>query len=212
MAGLLAIEQLSIGAGSVELLRGLDVSLEPGEQLAVTGPSGLGKTTLLRTIAGLTDPLSGRILLRGRSGDEIGWPTFRRQVVLMQQKPTLTGGTVRENLQRPFAYRCANGCGYDGAKAAKWLDSIGIEPTRLDQPASELSVGQQQRVCLVRSLLVEPLVLLLDEPTSALDTDAAEATQRLVDGECRNRGLAVMIVTHHANHTPKRLDLNSYKP
>ncbi|HIJ66317.1 MAG TPA: ATP-binding cassette domain-containing protein, partial [Candidatus Hydrogenedentes bacterium] len=169
MAGAgLEVRNLAVGAAGGAILTGVNLTAAPGELVAVTGPSGCGKTTLLRTVAGLLDALSGTIHLDGHTPAAFGWPQYRRRVVLVDQQPVLLDRSVEENLKRPFSYQSANG-GFPAARARTLLDRLGLEPDRWDQRARALSVGQQQRVCLVRALLLAPALVLLDEPTSALD-------------------------------------------
>lgn len=196
---LLRLEGLAVQAGGVPLLRGIDLSLFPGELVALTGPSGCGKTTLLRAICGLNNPLEGRVLLQGKTAENWGWPAFRRQVLLVEQRPLVLEATVEENLKRPFGYRSAVAAGqtFSREAAKRLLERVGLGGgERLSQKARSLSVGQQQRLCLVRALLLEPLVLLLDEPTSALDTDAATVVELLIREYATERGMAALLVTH----------------
>ena len=160
---MLDINNLAVVAGGITLVRGFSVHLRPGELVALAGPSGSGKTTLLRTIAGLVDPAEGQILLDDRTPEQHEWPCFRRRVILLQQRPTVFEGSVEDNLKRPFRYRSA-GKAYSRDDAVRLLETFLIEPERLTQEARSLSEGQQQRICLVRALLLEPDVLLLDEP------------------------------------------------
>jgi putative ABC transport system ATP-binding protein len=191
------------------LLKGLSFSLDEGERLVLGGPSGLGKTTLLRALAGLIDPLSGQILLRGREAGADGWPEYRRRVLQVSQIPAFFEGSVKENLARPFSFRSVQSP-YDEQRARVLLDEAGLGPTFLDESATELSVGQQQRVSLVRALLLEPEMMLLDEPTSGLD----EASRRAVEGLLVEAGTACVIVTHEEAFAERigarRLDLAPY--
>ncbi len=182
------------------LLRGVHFTLKAGQRMAVAGPSGCGKTMLLRSVAGLIDLVGGRVMLKGRSAAEVGWPAFRRQVVLVDQRPVLLDATVRANLELPFRYRVTQmGVGaqrFDEAEAVALLERLHVEPHRLDQAAPSLSVGQQQRICLVRAMLLRPAVLLLDEPTSALDEPSRDAVEALVAERSQRHGMAALIVTH----------------
>ena len=126
---------------------------------------------------------------------EIGWPEFRRRVVLVQQTPALLEGTVEANLRRPWLY-CAATDGFPEQRARSWLSLLQLDERVWTQNARSLSVGQQQRVSLVRALLIAPEVVLLDEPTSALDAAAAEAVRALVLAQVEQGGLAVLLVTH----------------
>lgn len=171
-------------------LTGFDLTVEAGEVVAVTGPSGAGKTTALRALAGLLPLDAGTLRLRGEAPEAVGWCAYRRQVHLLLQTPVMLPGSVRDNLAAAFAPAAAAGA-LDPARAGDLLDAVGLGG-RLDDAAAELSVGEAQRVHLVRSLLVEPAVLLLDEPTSALD----RANQRRVEDLLRARGAALVLVSH----------------
>jgi ABC-type iron transport system FetAB ATPase subunit len=190
----LELRDVIVSAGDAPLLVDVSLRLRAGEGVALRGPSGCGKTTLLRAVAGLDDAAAGEVLLDGRTPDSHGWSSFRRAVVLVAQTAPMLPGTVRENLARPFAYRSAPEP-FPAERARELLDRVSVGAQRLDQDADTLSVGQRQRVALLRAVLVEPRVLLLDEPTSALDADAAREVEELIAGE-RARGAAVLTVTH----------------
>lgn len=172
------------------LLRDVDFSLRRGERIAIVGPSGCGKTSLLRAVCGLDVPAGGTVTLDGSAPDALGWPAFRRRVVLVAQRPRLGPGTVADALRRPFGYGTAARA-FDTAIARERLAAVGVADT-WDQPAERLSEGQAQRVGLVRALLVEPPFLLLDEPTSALDAAAAAAVEESV----ALSGAGALVVTH----------------
>ena len=193
---LLEARTLTITAAGVPLHSRLSFAVEPGELVAVTGPSGAGKTTLLRTVCGLQDPAAGSVLLEGRDAETWGWPEFRRKVVLVSQKPTLLALTVEGNLRRPFLYKSAGQAVFPEPLARQLLDELGVGSGCWEQDAQTLSVGQQQRVSLVRALLLLPLVLCLDEPTSALDPDSSVRVQSLISRLAAGRGLAALVVTH----------------
>jgi putative ABC transport system ATP-binding protein len=211
---LLSAADLDVRGGESLLLTGVQFTLGPGEMLGLTGPSGCGKTSLLRAITAL-DPAGGTIRLNGQTPEQIGYPSYRRRVILLQQTPVLLDATARENLAEPFGYASAEGP-FDEARAAELMDELQLGRGRLDQPAASLSVGQQQRLCLIRALLCNPAVLLLDEPTSALDSDSVAAVEQRVRHEADANGLAAVLVSH--DHAQARrlcdtvLDLRSFAP
>jgi putative ABC transport system ATP-binding protein len=186
---------VTVSPGGVALLTGVEVALCRGERVAIVGPSGSGKTSLLRILCALDDAPSGDIRLHDQTPEQWGYPQFRRNVCLVDQRPTLFAGTVEENLRRPFAYRSATIL-YPGEAASQWLMRLGIGANRLQENVRHLSVGEQQRVCLIRALLLQPILLLLDEPTSALDMETVEMVETALTGECERRGLALLVVTH----------------
>ncbi|MFP4172483.1 MAG: ATP-binding cassette domain-containing protein [Candidatus Hydrogenedentota bacterium] len=195
---LLEVENVTIAAGGQTLLRNVTLMLDAGEIVAVQGPSGCGKTTLLRVIAGLTDPSEGVIRFDGQLREEMTWPLYRRRFPLMEQQSIMIGGTVRDNLKGPFRYASANGAAYDEKTARALFQRLCLEEAVLDQPGSQLSVGQRQRVALVRALLLAPRAVMLDEPTSALDHDSAVRTESLLSEYAAEQGLAVLAVSHQA--------------
>lgn len=209
---LLELSDVAVAVADRTLLEGVSFSLSTGRVAALVAPSGAGKTTLLRSVAGL-HPCRGDVRLSGRTLDEIGPPAFRRRVVYVAQKPAMLDGTVEENLARPFAYRTADRS-FPRPEALELLEALDVGAV-LSQPARRLSVGEQQRVALVRALLVRPEVLLLDEPTSALDAANAEAVERLLRETVSARQLGILAVTHHAEQierfTDELIDLAPYR-
>ncbi len=189
---LLELRDVSIAAGGKILLRGVNLSLQRGEIVALCGPSGLGKTTLLRAIAGLDDAAAGTISLEEKSPDEWTYPAFRRRVMLVEQRPVVFDCSIEENLRRPFSYHAAS-FPFPVERARDLITLLQMPDAQ--QKARTLSQGQQQRLGLIRALLLQPAVLLLDEPTSALDNDAAQCVETVLREETKN-GLAIVIVTH----------------
>ncbi len=196
------------------LLERLSFALQPGELKAVVGPSGSGKSTLLLAMAGLIDPAAGEVLLRERDGHDWGYAAFRRRVVYVPQKPTLLETTVRHNLERVFAYHSAEGAAFDVDAAGVLFERFRLPLAYFEKDAQELSVGEQQRLCLIRSLLVEPQVLLLDEPTSALDAANRELVEHLLLELAMERCLAAIVVTHDEEQAARlctqTIDLTQY--
>jgi ABC-type multidrug transport system ATPase subunit len=193
----LRTDQLTVSAdtpGARPLIAGLSLTVGRGQVVGVTGPSGCGKTTLLRSIAGLIDIVAGTITLENKSPHDLGWPSFRRRVCLVPQRPVVWDGSVGSNLQRPFDFG-SPGKTYDAPRAEALLDRVGLSGA-IDQEAATLSEGQRQRVCLVRALLIGSDVLLLDEPTSALDGKAVGRVETVLADEVSARGLGILIATH----------------
>jgi ABC-type iron transport system FetAB ATPase subunit len=201
MKPLLNIENLAVTVAGIALLDGVSLTLHAGDRIGLVGPSGCGKTSLLRAIAGL-DAAQGMLRLRGKPPEGLGWPTYRREVLLVNQRPVLLDASVRDNLARPFHYR-VTGKPFPEGRASSLLEQLGVEPERLHQSARSLSEGQQQRVCLVRALLLEPPVLLLDEPTSALDAANVDAVERAVEAYVADGERAVLLVSHDAAQTER---------
>lgn len=183
-------KRIDSGTHEVEILRGIDFEAPRGQFLAIRGPSGSGKTTLLRAIATLDAPVSGALRLDGESPDALGHPRWRRRVTYVAQRPAFYGGEVMDELRRPSTYASAERP-FDANAAREALATLGLAD-KVEAPVHTLSVGEAQRVALIRAALVEPAVLLLDEPTSALDRDAAER----VEAWLVERGSTLVIVSH----------------
>jgi len=158
--------------------RGLELDVREGDRLAVRGPSGAGKTLLLRALAGLDALDEGVLLSRGEPVRQL--PAHRAAVALVGQRPALGTGTVREALREPFAFAVRDGRAYDEDAARDGLAALGRDTGLLDQSVDGLSGGEAQTVGLLRALLTEPTVLLLDEPTAGLDPERTAAVERAV--------------------------------
>jgi putative ABC transport system ATP-binding protein len=158
----------------------------PARKLTVlVGPSGAGKTTLLRLLNRLDDPDGGAVLFAGRDVRSYDVLELRRRIQVVGQVPVTFPGTVADNI---------------GAPAEALLARVGLSSALARREADRLSVGEAQRMCLARSLALDPEVLALDEPTSALDTASRAGIEDLIAGLARS-GLTVVMVTHDPRHT-----------
>ncbi len=188
---------MAVGNQGKRLFESLDLELRANEIVALQGPSGCGKSTLLRTLAGLIDPLAGELTLAGLPPADHGWPSYRRQVTYVAQRPVVADGTVRSNLAFPYTFLTASGRQLDADSASLMLAQMGLPEGVIDSAARTLSEGQMQRVCLARALLIEPRILLLDEPTSALDPAATAKVEQVICDALRATAAAALVVTHH---------------
>jgi iron(III) transport system ATP-binding protein len=200
-----SIENLSLSFGATEVLKGVNLTIEPGEFFTFLGPSGSGKSTLLRAIAGFGPEPGGRILIGGDNVTQL--PPWTRNVGMVFQSYALWPHmTVRQNVafgleERKVATKEIR----ERVDAALDLVDLGAYAER--RP-SQLSGGQQQRVALARTIVIEPRVLLLDEPLSNLDANLRTQMRRDILNLQRKLKLTTIFVTHdqeEANTTSDRI-------
>jgi len=173
-------------------------TLEPGGSCWITGPSGYGKSTLLRTIARLNLPSGGDMLLEGQSWRNIPAEQWRSRVLYVHQKSVMFRGSVLDNLEKPFTLRNRTAFIPDMRKAEQDLLRLLLPRDILKRDALTLSVGEASRVVLVRSMLVNPQVLLLDELTAGLDVQSRDATTDLLKEWLSVDGRALVGVSHES--------------
>ena len=175
--------------GSV-VLRDLTLDLPRGGITALVGPSGAGKTSLIRLLNRLDDPTRGEVAFDGRPITDYPVAALRRRVGFVFQAPAMFPGTVADNLRTAVELGGA-GAAADAPPAERVLAAVELSPDYASRVAERLSGGEQQRVSLARALMTHPEVLLLDEPTSALDPEVAErllGDDRAVDARARRGG------------------------
>jgi putative ABC transport system ATP-binding protein len=178
---------VSYARGGTRVLHDLSLTIEPGVT-ALLGPSGSGKSTILRLLNRLADPDEGVVLMHGDDVRDEDVLELRRRAVLVPQLPAPLPGTVADNV------RYGPSLVGRSVEVEPLLERAGLDASYAERDASQLSVGEQQRVMLARALALDPEVLLLDEPTSALDADARDEIERTLQ-ELRER-VSIVLVTH----------------
>ena len=187
------------GDRRIEVLRNVDLRVGQGEQVALVGASGAGKTTLMHILGGLDRPASGTIRYRGQDVLALrgaALDTFRNRTIgfVFQFHQLLPEFSALENVMLPGliagqSFRRSRG------PAATILEEVGLAH-RLDHKPGELSGGEQQRVAIARALVMKPQLLLADEPTGNLDSGTSDEIYQLLSRLHRERGLTMIIVTH----------------
>ena len=188
---------LESAAGPVEILRGVDFTLAPGEAVGIVGPSGSGKSSMMSIIAGLEKPTSGTVKVAGKDFatlDEDGLALFRRHHVgiVFQSFHLIPTMTALENVAMPLELAGAPDA-FATAKDA--LAAVGLD-TRTGHYPAQLSGGEQQRVALARAFVGEPDLILADEPTGNLDGDTGRAIIDSLFDIRAQRNTALVLITH----------------
>ena len=189
-----------IGSGARVVLNSLDLVVEQGQFVSLTGPSGSGKSTLLNLIAGLDTPDSGRIVVTGRvlgglADHELADLRLQKIGFVFQSFNLLPALTVWENVAWPLEYSGRSKADVR-TRVARALERAGIGGRDRNYP-SELSGGEQQRVAIARSIAPSPILLLADEPTGNLDSQTGGATLDLLRDLNRTDGVTIVMVTHN---------------
>jgi putative ABC transport system ATP-binding protein len=199
---LLCLKNISYKINSETILSNISIEIEESGITGIIGPSGSGKSTFLRIINRLISPLEGTILFRGKKYTQFSPQQLRKKIGLVQQKPFLFSGTVKKNLlYGPQIWDLH----YSNKDLINLLEKVALSAAYLEREVENLSVGEQQRVSLARSLANNPEILLLDEPTSALDIVSEEIIEDTLKN-LRDEGLKIIIVTHSLNQTKRLAD------
>lgn len=191
-SAILRAENLRRVVGTRLLVEHASFYLSRGEVLAVVGPSGSGKSSLLRLLNRLDEPSNGTVYVAGTDYKQIPPRELRRELGMVTQRPYLFPGTVKQNLQFGPLQR---GETLSSDAVEKLLMCVGLEGYAARNVAN-LSGGEAQRVSLARTLANSPLVLLLDEPTSALDDASKLGIEALIEKIVRDQGLSCIVVSH----------------
>jgi phosphate transport system ATP-binding protein len=175
----LCTDHLSLQLDGREILSDISADLPAAGITCLIGPSGAGKSSLLRCINRLHEQWQGDITLAGQSVRSTNADALRRQIGLIGQKPAVFPCSIRDNVIFGLTRQQRKSISEEGVRTALIQAALWQEvEERLDEPADHLSIGQQQRLCLARALILAPAMLLLDEPTSALDPRSRDIIER----------------------------------
>jgi ABC-type multidrug transport system fused ATPase/permease subunit len=181
----------------VPVLKGIDLHIQPGQQVALVGASGAGKTTIMQLLLRFYQPESGEILVDGRPAHAYGIREYRSNLAVVPQEVLLFGGTIRENIQYGRQDATEEEVVEAARKANAW-EFIASFPDGLDTLVGErgikLSGGQRQRIAIARAILKDPAILLLDEATSSLDAESERLVQEALNVLLKGR--TSIIIAH----------------
>lgn len=186
--------------GHREIFADLNLSIDAGEIVDLAGPSGEGKSSLLMAFALLNPHARGTFALDGRDSSEFTPQQWRRLVAYVPQKPTLTGASVAEALRLPFLFAVRRGIPTPtDAKLQAILDELGCNDIELSRAPHDLSGGQAARVCLARTLLTKPKLLLADEVDAGLDDANADLVSSVMAQAASGTGMAIVRIRHRTS-------------
>lgn len=193
----LRLEQVSLKGtvGSQYLLKNISFNVLQGDRIVIVGPSGAGKTSLLRLLNRLTELSEGNIYFEGQEIRQIPVIQLRQHVTLVPQESKLLGMTVREALSYPLKLRNLSQSTIQ-QRLNTWMELIHLPSEWLNRTEVQLSVGQRQLVAIARALIIQPKILLLDEPTSALDAGRGSHLLSLLNSLAETTQLTILMVNH----------------
>ena len=214
---MIQLEGITKSFGSLQVLKGIDLTINKGEVVSIVGPSGAGKTTLLQIMGTLDKPDSGRIVVNGVEVNRLKekeLSAFRNKEIgfVFQFHQLLPEFTAQENVMIPLLIQGVSGKGAR-ERAAQMLSFLGLAERASHKPA-ELSGGEKQRVAVARALISHPSVVLADEPSGSLDTQNKEELHRLFFDLRDKLGQTFVIVTHDeglASQTDRTIHLTDGK-
>lgn len=191
-----------VGSVDIQALRGVDLSIMPGEMVSIIGPSGSGKSTLLNVLAGLEHVTSGEIVIAGKRLDKMNQSeliVFRQKHVgfIFQSFNLMPYYTAVENVAFPLSFRGVPRKKRE-AMAVEALKVMGLSKHLKHKP-SQMSGGQQQRVGIARALVTNPDIVFADEPTGNLDSNTSDDVMRTICEVMRSRNKTMVMVTHDPN-------------
>jgi lipoprotein-releasing system ATP-binding protein len=210
MSSLLSVRNLQKsfveGGQEIHVLRGISFEMAEGERVAVVGESGVGKSTLLHLLGTLDRPTEGEILYRGKPlplDDEAALSQFRNREIgfVFQFHYLLPDFTALENVMFPLLIQGVS-AGEARGRAERLLDAVGLKERKSHRPG-KLSGGEQQRVAVARSVVLQPKLILADEPTGSLDVRIGEEVQDLLFRLNEENGVALIVATHNREFAAK---------
>lgn len=190
---LIELHHVWVTLGGKRILKGINMNVEKGEVVTITGSSGGGKSTLVRVIASLISKTSGEVIYDGKNVQDYDAVIYRRWVSYCTQQPRLFGESVRDNLAFPYEIRKVD---FDKTHVIESLESFKIPVNYLDKPVDELSGGERQRIALLRNVMFLPETLILDEVTTGLDSINKNVIHDVIKRLNETKHTTILVVTH----------------
>ena len=198
---ILECQNIGLVKNEQTILSNISFCIQAGDRIGIIGPSGSGKSSLFRLLNLLISPTQGQILYKNKNIQEYVPTQLRRSIGYILQKPYLFGTTVQENLIYPYELL---GQKPNFREISSYLDKVKLPQNTLEKKNTALSGGEQQRIALIRSLLIKPEIILLDEVTAALDEENTLLLENLIAYEQGLQHLTLLFITHNQEQA-KRL-------
>ena len=201
---LLRLTKISLAAsvGVDYLLRNISFMVNEAEKIALVGASGSGKTSLLRLLNCLSNPVEGEIFFQETAYKKLDTIALRRQIMLVPQEPKLLGMSGKDALMYPLQLQQLSSQEISD-RLMKWCDALQIPQKWLERKELKLSLGQRQLIAIARALMLEPKILLLDEPTSALDRGKSDRLIAILNHLNTTNQTTILMVNHQLELTQK---------
>ena len=193
----IAIQNISVEIQGNKILKNISFHTKESEIFCLIGTSGAGKSTLLRTFNRLQAISEGEIQINRKSIHSMTPQNLRKNAVMILQTPSLFEGTVEDNILFGVRLNASFDKADSKSLATSLIQKVGLDPSLLERNASSLSIGQQQRVSIARSLAMKPSILLCDEITSALDPQSTIHIQNLLLTLKKEQKMTIILVTHN---------------
>jgi ABC-type transport system involved in cytochrome bd biosynthesis, ATPase and permease components len=190
---MIQIKNLSVSYGDEQVISNLSFAAKKGDKVALSGPSGSGKSSILNLLMGFVYPFSGRVTVNGIDLNEQNIDAIRQQISWLPQELSLKIDTVEELFFYPYTFRANKHLRPSTEEVKRIFGDLLLDVSLLEKSLSEISGGQKQRVALASVLLLKKDILLLDEPTSALDAESRSAIINLIK---KLDGVTVIASTH----------------
>jgi len=184
---------------NIKIFKGLNLNIQTGETLAIVGPSGGGKSTIVQMIERFYDPLEGSIMYEGTDLKELNIKWYRDQIGFVSQEPTLFNTTIGDNIKYGYPNATQEEI-EEAARRANAHNFIMKFPngynTEVGENAGQISGGQKQRIAIARAIIKKPKILVLDEATSALDTESERVVQEAIDQLMQSKNQTIIVIAH----------------